>query len=79
MARRARSVIAIEVDPAWSWVFTRSLYAHKPPNLTWVFGDARQIAKWVRADVAVVFTRSGVKEMQKIAEQMAPRVVMPLG
>ena len=78
MARVAKSVVAIEVDPAWSWVFTKSLYRHKPLNLTWVFGDARQVSKWVRGDVAVVMTNSGINEMKDIALSMAPVVIMPL-
>ena len=79
MARRAASVIAIEVDPAWSWIFTRSLYAHKPPNLTWIFGTAESVADVIRADVAVVCTRSGHAAMEEVAAKMAPRVIFPLG
>ena len=30
MAKRAKSVIAIECDPAWSWIFTQPLQLHKP-------------------------------------------------
>jgi tRNA G37 N-methylase Trm5 len=78
MAKRAASLIAIEVDPAWSWVFTHSLYKHKPTNLTWVFGDARAVSAWIQADVVVIFTRSGIEEMRAIGEQMAPRVILPL-
>ncbi|MBI3043555.1 MAG: hypothetical protein HYY78_12115 [Betaproteobacteria bacterium] len=77
MAKRARSVIAIEVDPAWSWVFTRSLYAHKPQNLTWIFGSAETVADSIRGDVAVIVTRSGIDAMKSIALRMAPRVVCP--
>jgi tRNA G37 N-methylase Trm5 len=78
MAKVAASVVAIEVDPAWSWVFTRSLYRHKPPNLTWIFGTAESVAEWVRGDVAVVFTRSGQREMEAVARRMAPKVLMPM-
>ncbi len=78
MARAAKSVYAIEADPSWSWVFTRSLYAHKPPNLTWIFGSAESVADAIRGDVAVIFTRSGIDKMRAIAEQMAPKVIMPL-
>lgn len=77
MARIARSVFAIEVDPAWSWVFTHSLYKHKPPNLTWIFGTAESVADWLNGDVAVVVTRSGIEKMREIAYRMAPKVLMP--
>lgn len=77
MARRAKEVVAIEVDPAWSWVFTRSLYAHKPKNLTWIFGSAETVADWLKGDVVIILTRSGIEEMKAVARQMAPRVIMP--
>lgn len=78
IAKLAKSVVAIEVDPAWSWIFTRSLYAHKPPNLTWIFGTAESVADIVRGDVAIICTRSGHKEMKAVASKMAPRVLFPL-
>ena len=78
MAQRAASVIAIETDPAWSWIFTRSLYDHKPPNLTWIFGTAESVADVIRGDVAIVVTRSGHAGMRAVAERMAPRVIFPL-
>lgn len=78
MAKLAKQVIAIEVDPAWSWVFTQSLYVHKPKNLTWIFGTAESVADWIKGDVAIVFTKSGIKQMRKVAHKMAPKVIMPL-
>jgi len=76
MARYAKSVIAIEVDPAWSWIFTKSLYTHKPVNLSWIFGDAKQFINIIKGDVAVVFTRSGIDKLRNIAKKMAPKVIM---
>lgn len=78
MAKRAKSVFAIETDPAWSWIFTRSLYAHKPPNLTWIFGNAETVADFLSGDVVVIVTRSGHEEMRKLGYRMAPRVIFPL-
>ena len=78
MAKIAKSVIAIEVDPAWTWIFTHSLYRHKPPNLTWVFGDARQMTEYIEGDIVVIFTRSGIEEMSEIGYMMAPKVILPL-
>ena len=78
MARYATRVFAIEADPAWSWVFTRALYAHKPENLTWIFGTAESVADFIKADIAVVFTRSGIPGMKQVAAKMAPVVIMPL-
>ena len=76
MAKIAKQVYAIEVDPAWSWVFTHSLYSHKPPNLTWIFGKAETVIPWLKGEVAIVFTRSGRDEMRALAEQLAPKVIM---
>ena len=75
MAMIAKQVYAIESDPAWSWAFTKVLYEVKPPNLTFIFGKAETMAGILKADVAVVVTRSGHKEMQKIAKQLAPIVI----
>lgn len=77
MAQIARSVFAIESDPAWSWVFTHSLYRHKPKNLTWIFGSAESVSDWLNGDVAVIVTRSGVQAMRDVAFKMCPRVIMP--
>lgn len=78
MAKVAKSVIAFEIDPAWSWIFTRSLYLHKPTNLTWVFGSAANFVGTIRADVAVIFTCSGVDEMRTLGEMFAKEVLMPM-
>ena len=77
MAKYAKSVIVFEVDPAWSWIFTKSLYRHKPENLSWIFGNARKFIGIIRGDVAVIFTRSGVNELKCIANEMAPKIIMP--
>lgn len=77
LAKYAKQVYAIEVDPAWSWIFTHSLYAHKPANLTWIFGRAESVLPWLKGDVAIVFTNSGIKELKALAEQFAPKVLMP--
>lgn len=78
MARYAKSVVAIEADPAWSWVFTRSLYRHKPTNLTWIFGSAEHMIGTITGDVAVILTHSGIEEMRQIGLAFAPDVLMPL-
>jgi hypothetical protein len=75
MATVAKEVYAIESDPAWSWAFTKVLYEIKPPNLTFIFGKAETMIGILKADVAVIVTRSGHKEMQEIARQLAPEVI----
>jgi hypothetical protein len=75
MAKVAKRVYAIEVDPAWSWIFTRFLYGIKPPNLTWVFGKAEEMIGVLRGDVAVVYTRSDRLNMRTMASQIAPVVI----
>lgn len=75
MAKFAKRVYAIEADPAWAWVFTEFLYAVKPGNLTYIFGNAQEMVGVIHADVAVVYTRSDVAGMKAIAAQFAPTVV----
>lgn len=77
LAKYAKQVFAIEVDPAWSWIFTRSIYAHKPPNLTWIFGTAESVLPYIQGDIAVVVTRSGENELRELAQKFAPKVIMP--
>ena len=77
LAKKAKQVFAIEVDPAWSWIFTRSLYAHKPTNLTWIFGTAESVLPFLKGDIALVVTRSGVDDLRKIAQKFAPEVFCP--
>lgn len=76
MARIAKSVFAIEIDPAWSWAFTHSLYQYKPKNLTWIFGSAETVADWLNGDVVIIATRSGIEEMRALGYRMAPKVLM---
>jgi protein-L-isoaspartate O-methyltransferase len=75
MASMARRVYAIESDPAWSWAFTKILYDIKQPNLTFIFGTAESMVGILKADVAVIVTHSGHKEMRAIAKQLAPEVI----
>jgi len=74
-ARYAKQVFAIEVDPSWSWVFCEFLYALKPENLTWIFGTAESVSDILRGDVAVVYSRSGLEQMRKLARKMCPRTI----
>ena len=76
MAKTAAHVYAIELDPSWSWVFVEHLYFNKPQNLTFIFGDARELIGKLRADVAVIYTRSGIETMRDIAKQLAGFTVM---
>jgi SAM-dependent methyltransferase len=77
LARYAKQVFAIEVDPAWSWIFTHSLYDHKPPNLTWIFGKAETVLHYIHGDIAIVVTHSGETELKNIAYKFAPKVIIP--
>lgn len=75
LARYSPKVFAIESDPAWSWLFTKHLYATKPPHLTWIFGRAEEVSQWIKADIAIIVTRSGHERMNSIARRMAPVVI----
>lgn len=75
MSLIAKQVYAIESDPAWSWAFTKILYGLKKPNLTWIFGKAESMIGILHADVAVIVTHSGHKELQAIGKQLADKVI----
>ena len=75
LARYCPQVFAIESDPAWSWIFAKHLYDKKPSHLTWIFGRAEEVARWLRADIALIVTRSGHEEMENVARRMAPVVI----
>jgi hypothetical protein len=75
MATITKQVYAIESDPGWSWAFTKVLYDIKPPNLTFIFGKAESMVGILHADVAIIVTRSGHKEMQAIGRQLADEVI----
>lgn len=75
-ARYCKEVFAFEADPAWSWVFARKLYTIKPPNLTWIFGNAESLVGKLHGDIALVWTRSDTDGMLAIARQFAPEVIL---
>lgn len=76
LARVAKSVIAFENDPAWSWNFVTHLYREKPPNLTWVFGNASDFVGRNKVDVAIICTRSDIEAMREIGLKLADKVIM---
>lgn len=75
MAKFAKKVYAIEADPSWTWVFTEYLYAIKPRNLTFIFGNAEEMVGKIHADVAVIYTCSDVAGMKALAAKFAPRII----
>lgn len=75
-ARYCKEIFAFEADPAWSWVFSRRLYAIKPPNLTWIFGNAESMVGKLQADIALVWTRSDINGMLALGRQFAPHVIL---
>jgi hypothetical protein len=74
LAQYAAQVICFEVDPAWMSCFVHVLYKKKPRNLTYVFGDARQLAMF-RADIALFCTHSGHESLKEIGRLFAPEVI----
>jgi SAM-dependent methyltransferase len=77
MAKYAHRVYAIEVDPAWTWLFARRLYREKPENLTWIFDRAENLIPFAKCDVAIVVTGSDEERLRYIAGTYAPEVIMP--
>ena len=77
LAQYAKMVYAFEADPAWSWCFIEHLYRKMPSNLLWIFGNAEHATGMLRADVAIIYSRSGQENMKEIARKMAPVVLCP--
>jgi protein-L-isoaspartate O-methyltransferase len=75
MATISEKVYAIESDPAWSWAFTKIMYEIKPPNLTFIFGKAENMVGLLKADVAIIVTRSGHEGMQNVANKLANKAI----
>lgn len=71
----AKEVIAIEADPAWSWVFIKYLYREKKKNLTWIFGVAEAMINRIKGDVCFVFTHSDTERLMELAHKFAPKVI----
>jgi len=78
MSKYARYVIAIEKDPAWSWVFVKNYLYRKPRNLLFVFGDAEEFVKLlnIKADVVVIYTRSAIEYFIVLALCFSPRKII---
>ncbi len=74
LARVARRVYAIEVDPLWTSIFVLALYARKPPNLTFICGKAEE-APPIAADVALFCTLTGQEALTQAAARFAPVVI----
>jgi hypothetical protein len=71
----AKRVFCIEVNPVWSWSFLMMLYAHKPQNVSFLFGAADEFVELIRGDVALFCTHSGVAAMTHTARRFAPTVI----
>lgn len=75
LAGVAKKVFCIEANPMWSTVFVRLLIDKKPPNLSFLFGMAEEFTDFIRADVALFCTHSGLRSMSAVAARMAPEVI----
>lgn len=54
--------------------YVHILYEKKPRNLTYIFGDAEQLAMF-RVDVALFCTHSGHDSLARISRLFAPEVI----
>jgi tRNA G37 N-methylase Trm5 len=72
---RAKRVFCIEANPVWASFFAATLLAAKPKNVSYLFGAADEFAGYIRADVALFCTHSGVESMRAAAALFAPVVI----
>lgn len=71
----ATRVFCIEANPQWASAFTHVLIDSKPRNVSFLFGAAEEFVDYIKADVAVVCTHSGVRSMLDIGRRFAPEVI----
>ena len=71
----AKRVYCIEANPMWSWTFAEVLLAHKPRNVSYLFGAADEFLGLVKADIAIYCTHSDVTGIGLVAAQFAPVVI----
>jgi len=79
MAKYAKFVVAIEKDPAWSWIFVRNHLYEKPRNLIFVFGDAEEFLKLFdsfRPDVVVIYSKSAIDHFIIMALAFRPKAIV---
>ncbi len=75
MGQFAKRVYCIEANPMWSITFAHLLLAHKPKNVSFLFGAADEFIGTIKGDVAIYLTHSDVTGMGLIAAQFAPVVI----
>ncbi len=75
MGQYAKRVLCIEANPMWSWTFAALLLAHKPKNVSFLFGAAEEFAGQIRGDVALFCTHSDVAGMREVAGRFAREVI----
>ena len=74
LATYAKRVYCIEANPMWSWTFATALLAHKPKNLSYLFGAADEFPS-ITGDVALFCTHSGKQDMVRVGKRFADTVI----
>ena len=75
LGQYAKRVYCIEANPVWASSFLRALLAHKPPNVSYLFGTAQEFAGQIRGDVALFCSHSGIASLRTVARQFAREVI----
>ena len=75
LGRYAEQVFCIDSNPAWAWIFVELLFKSKPPNVSFLFGSAKEFIGRIRGDVALFCTHSDVSGLRQIGSQFAPIVI----
>lgn len=75
LAEYAERVIVIEASPVWTSAYVAFLHAHKPKNVTFIFGAADEVAGMIRGNVAIFCTHSDCEGMRSAAALFAPEVI----
>ena len=75
MATYAKRVYCIEADPGWATSFVAALYAHKPVNVSYLFGTAQEFMGQIRGDVALFCTHSDAEGMKSLGLAFAPESI----
>ncbi|MET1047120.1 MAG: hypothetical protein ABWX70_10545 [Hyphomicrobium sp.] len=75
LAGFARHVFVIEANPVYSCAWVEFFHQHKPPNMNFLFGAAREFIGSLRADVALVASHSDVAGMMSVAGLLADEAI----
>ena len=75
LSEYAKHIYVVEANPVWTSVYVAFLHRHKPPNVTFIFGSAEELAGRVKGDLAIFCTHSDASGMREAGLMLAPECI----